>query len=57
LIYRPTKAEVLRLDLLPHGKPLRLYQRIAGRPKVYPKAARKQTPSVGFVAAPTQQKD
>ena len=43
--------------LLPHGKPLRLYQRIAGKKKVYPKAKKQKTAGTGFTAAPTQQKD
>jgi len=44
------------IDLLPHGGPLRLYQRVAGRPKVCPKAPRTRTAGRGFIAAPTQQK-
>ncbi len=44
------------VDLLPHGAPLRLYQRVLGRKKVYPRASRKPTSGAGFSAVPTQQK-
>ena len=45
------------IDLLPHGEPLRLYQRTLGIPKHYPVAPKKSDgKSKGFVAAPTQQK-
>jgi hypothetical protein len=44
------------VDLLPHGKPLRLYQRVAGKKKNYPKAPKKRTGGSGFSVAPTQQK-
>jgi len=45
------------VDLLPHGKPLRLYQRIEGKAKIYPRAPKHKTTGKGHVAAPTQQKN
>jgi hypothetical protein len=44
------------IDLLPHGKPLRLYQRVEGRRKRYPRAPKQRTSGVGHNAAPTEQK-
>jgi len=44
------------VDMTPRGAPLRLWQRVAGRPKRYPRAPKVRTSGTGFVAAPTQQK-
>jgi len=43
------------IDLLPHGKPLRLYQRAEGQPKRYPRAPKKKTSGTGHLAKPTEQ--
>ena len=43
------------VDVLPHGEPLRLYQREAGVRKYYPRAPKPRTRRGGFEAKPTQQ--
>ncbi len=45
------------VDLMPRGKPLRLYQREEGSPKRYPKAGRRFPAGKGFEARPTEQAD
>ncbi len=48
-------CDVVRIE--PEGEPLKLYQRVAGRPKeIPPPPARKEGPSKGFEARPTEQK-
>ncbi|HNQ35116.1 MAG TPA: hypothetical protein PKN80_03525 [bacterium] len=44
------------IDVRPQGQPLRIYQRVEGVRKHYPKAPKTRTAGTGFVAAPTQQK-
>jgi hypothetical protein len=44
------------VDLLPRGEPLRLYQRVEGKRKVYPRPTKKGSGGKGFEAKPTQQK-
>jgi hypothetical protein len=45
------------VDILPHGEPLRLYQRKLGVRKYYPRAPKVGTKDGGFEAKPTQQAD
>jgi hypothetical protein len=45
------------VDITPKGDPLRLYQRVEGKKKVYPKPKKQRTDGVGFAEkGPTNMK-
>jgi len=44
------------VDILPRGAHIRLYQRVEGARKLYPRPSKQRGREPGFVAAPTQQK-